>query len=276
MTDGKHIRPQAFNLIRPGPLYRREAFDAGLKAAGYDVRNDLPDRVHPDHLLIIWNRYGSNHDLANRFERAGATVLVAENAYIWENGVSPHHLKARPAYALARGWHNDASVIPTGSPDRWNALGVDLAPWRTSGEHILVCPNRSFGVPGRMMPSNWANEVVERLKKLSKRPIRLRPHPGNDPPKKPLAHDLAGAWCTVIWSSSAGVHSLVAGVPVICEAPYWIMKDAACPSWDAFSRGGVYPRRRHFERLACAQFSIEEIASGVAFKYLLTPETVDA
>ncbi len=265
---------RAFNLIRPAPIYRREAFDSGLKAVGYTVAQAVPPRFCQTDVVVGWHRYGANHDIAKRVEGAGGVYLCAENGYLGPGGVSPHSLKDRGTYALARGWHNDGSVVVASNPERWNALHVTTAAWRTSGEHILVCPNRSFGVPGRMMPSNWANEVVDRLKKLTKRPIRLRPHPGNDPPKRPLADDLAGAWATVIWSSSAGVHSLVAGVPVVCEAPYWIMKDAACPNWDALSRGGVYPRRRHFERLACAQFSIDEISSGEAFRMVLTPETV--
>jgi len=86
--------------------------------------------------------------------------------------------------------------------------------------------------------------------------------------------DLAGAWATVIWSSSAGAHSLIAGVPVVCEAPHWICEIAAANriEWiDQLPRmlfsGNT--REAALQLLAWAIWSVEEIESGVAFKHLL-------
>lgn len=257
----------AYSLIRSEPHYRADAFCAGLLAAGFEVKQAAPASINPGDVLLIWNRY-DRHELACRFEMAGGTVLVAENGYIGIGGVSPHSMKVREPYALARGWHNDATVIPEGGPERWNALGVDLEPWRATGEHILVCPNRPFGAPGRAMPPDWPGTVCRKLRALTKREVRLRPHPGNNAPAKPLAEDLAGAWAVVIWSSSAGVHALVAGVPVICEAPYWICRDATGGTVD---NPAMPDRLSALRRLAWGQWSLAEIASGEAFAHLLCP-----
>lgn len=255
---------KAYVGIRTEPHYRRDAFIAGLSAAGYEIAPG-PAQGRPGDLYVIWNRYSEWHNQACRFEAAGGTVIVAENGYVGKGGVSPHSMKDRDPYALARSYHNDATVIPEGGPERWDALGVDLKPWRTGGQHVLVCPNRSFGIPGRMMPSDWANDVVRRLAKLTQREIRVRPHPGNSAPKKPLADDLAGAWCTVIWSSSAGVHSLIAGVPVICEAPYWIAKGAAGINIAQIESPPMPDRLPALRRLAWAQWSLAEITAGAPF-----------
>lgn len=272
------MKPTAFNLVRDQPVYRRQAFSAGLAAAGYEVTHRRPMSCEPGQLLLIWARYGENHVLAEKFEKGGGIVLVAENGYLGPGGISPHHSDTRTTYALARGWHNDASAIPRRSPERFDALGVDLKPWRADGGHILVCPNRSFGAPGRLMPSNWANEAAARLRKVSKREIRIRPHPGNHAPKRPLADDLAGAWATVIWSSSAGVHSLIAGVPVVCEAPFWIAKTATFSNLDELERAGAWKhgigylsgyRDDALHRLAHGQFHLDEITSGYAFRAVL-------
>lgn len=262
---------RAWNLTREAVVYRHDAFSSGLRAAGFDVCRGEPQGA-PGNLLLIWSRYGEYHARANRFEAAGGMVVVCENGYIGPGGQSPHQMQPRQVYALARGYHNDSTVIPKATPERWNALGVTLRPWRTAGNHILILPNRSFGVPERMMPSDWANHVRRRLLKLTKREVRLRPHPGNDAPRKPLADDLRDCWSAVIWSSSAGVHALVAGVPVICEAPYWIAKGAAygglrCVEND--SPGVDIDRLPAMERLAHGQFSLAEIQDGTAFRAVL-------
>lgn len=274
--------PIAYNLTRREIFYRHEAFTAGLQAAGYEVRTALPQGRHGD-VLLIWNRYHF-HQAATQFEAAGGKVIVAENGYLGPGGISPHSMDPRTVFALGLGAHNDSAAIPEGGLDRWRALGVDLKPWRTTGEHVLVCPNRSFGTPGRVMPPTWAADVSARLKKLTNREIRIRPHPGNRPAEKPLADDLSGAWVCVIWSSSAGVHALVAGIPVICESPAWIGMKAAftafASEWDAMEESEPdyldYNRLRAMSDVARGQWSVEEIASGEPFRLLCGTSTAPA
>jgi hypothetical protein len=127
-----------------------------------------------------------------------------------------------------------------------------------------------------MMPLNWQLDVVKRLRAITNRPIRVRPHPGNGEHKRPLVEDLGNACAVVIWSSSAGVQALVAGVPVVCEAPWWICKSAAADAYVEFSMpAGVASlltsyRLAALRRLAWAQWNVDEIASGEPFRYLLS------
>lgn len=266
---------KAFSLLRREPWYRRQAFESGLKRAGYEVSMEPPARGRPGEVLLIWNRYGGNHAIAERFEREGGRVLVAENGYIGRGGTAPK-FDVHPAgplaehyYALAEGFHNGRGRWPDGGPERLDALGVELKPWRERGEHILVCPNRSFGVGAQVMHPDWAARCAEQLRKRTDRPVRIRAHPGNDRPKRPLAEDLAGAWAVVVWSSSSGVHALAEGIPVVCEAPWWILKPAACRRMDEVLAGALPERRTAFERLAWAQWTCAEMESGEPFRRLL-------
>lgn len=271
------MRSRAFCLIRAEPHYRRDAFMSGLKAAGYDARTGAPTSVEAGDVVCMWNRYGDNHVLANRVEAAGGVVLVAENGYVGPGGVSPHQMNPREIYALAISGHNGSGTWFVGGPERWDALGVDLKPWRTDGEHILVCPNRSFGRPDMMMPLGWERDVAARLARFTKRPIRIRPHPGNGAHAKPLADDLRDAWACVIWASSAGLQALLAGIPVIYEAPYWIAEFSAVYGGpflgEAISkidrRLPVGSREEAMQRLGWAQWQVNEIAIGDPFRYLL-------
>lgn len=267
---------RAHVLIREAPWYRRDVFVSGLKLAGHSVVSGAPDKPNKDTLLVIWNRYADNHHIASSVENAGGTVIVAENGYLGAGGTSPkfdvHPNGPQPGhyYALAKGWHNGGGTWSVGTYDRWAQLGVEVKPWRESGDYILVCPNRSFGVPGRMMPEQWAEKISARLKKEFTLPVRVRPHPLNNAPKRPLSEDLKGAAIVVIWSSSCGVHALVEGIPVICEAPYWICSKAAPTLKQVVDNAAVEIDRLFvLHGLAYAQWTCAEIASGKPFEFLL-------
>ena len=265
---------KAHVLIRSQPWYRRSAFCTGLKRAGLAVVDHAPVKPERTTLLVIWNRYAGNHELATQVEKAGGTVWVAENGYLGAGGTSPKFdvhpggPKAHHYYALARGFHNGRGTWPQGGPERFNILGVELKPWRTEGEHILICPNRSFGVGAQVMHPDWATRTAERIKKHTKRPVRIRNHPGNDAPKRTLTEDLANAWAVVVWSSGAAVHALAAGIPTYIEAPWQILKGAAALG---HIEAPTCPQRApFFERMAWAQWTVAEIESGDAARHLLS------
>jgi hypothetical protein len=269
---------RAHVLIRERPCYRREAFVAGLRAAGHEVHVKHPERYTADTLLVIWNRYDYWHIIAAQVEKAGGRVLVAENGYVSRGGGTPKFDVYTPAgglqdhyYAIAEGWHNGGGKWFCGGAERLEALNLELKPWRKGGD-ILVCSNRSFGVPGRMMPPDWPERTVAKLQKQNSRAVRLRLHPGNNRPARSLESDLEGAGAVVIWSSSAGVHALLHGVPVVCEAPYWICKDATFRSVAQLDTlgCGLAERESALQRMAWAQWTVAEIASGEPFRRLLS------
>jgi hypothetical protein len=265
-------KPVAYCHIRDQPVYRRDAFVRGLQAQGYEVRGPSQN-MDDGEVLVIWNRYLHWHDMACKFEARGGVVLVAENGYMGNDR------RDRKVYAIAREGHNGSGTWPQGDGARWAALGLQLAPWRTAGPmaHVLVCPNRSFGRPDTVMHPMWGEATAQRLRTLTQRPVRLRPHPGNDPPKIPFAKDLEHAWAVVIWSSSVGCDALLAGVPVFACAPYWVAMGASSGSdLKAIDNPTLPDRLPAMQKLAWAQWHLKEIESGEAFQHLLdTPSACD-
>ena len=248
---------RAFILLRPEPRRRVEVFCSGLQACGYEVHKRAPSEVTPGDCLLLWNRRGADEGVAERFERAGGVVLITENAYIDREG-----------YAIARHKHNGGGAPLARDPARADRLGVQLAPWREQGEHVLVCPNRFIGPRTDVMPEIWPRQIVSRLQRLTKRPVRLRVHPGNwkrRPPKVPIEEDLRGAWACVIWWSTAGIRALIAGVPVIFCGPYWIGARAGGRDLKAVEAPLLGDRRAALEDVANGQFTLEEIAAGLPF-----------
>lgn len=214
---------------------RVDAFMAGLNACGFQDGGKCSD------LMVTWNRIGEADSIARTFEAHGKPVIVAENA-IWGN----EFLDGK-WHSLALGRHNTAGRFPVGGPERWDSLGVNLDPWRTEGETVVL-GQRGIGAYG--MPRDWPEQV---------KPLgRYRAHPGRSM-GSPLHTDLKHAQKVITWGSGAAVKALMWGIEVESHMPDWI---AAQNNTDE-------GRLQAFRSMAWAQWQLNEIASGEPFKRLL-------
>lgn len=223
-----------FNALRPDPHYRREAFDAGMKAVGFK-----PADAGRCDVFIGWNRYGQLERLADQVEARGGRVLIAENAS-WGNDFMGGRW-----YSLWSRFHNRSDSIRYGGPERWDSLYVDLDPWRESGETVGLMQR---GIGPRGTPKNWIPPGCD----------RIRRHPGKAE-GVPLVKDLAKAAKVVTWGSGAAIKALMWGIKVESHMPLW-----------AGSQDNTYAgRRAALQRLSWAQWRLSEIESGEPFKWLL-------
>jgi len=124
-----------------------------------------------------------------------------------------------------------------------------------------------MGENGIKQPSGWLPDVVERLSRLTQRPIQIRYHPGQRP-HPPI--DFEGTWAAVTWASGAALKAIVSGIPVFHEMPNWIGGTAARYGIEELERPFLGDRNPMLHRLSWAQWSAEEIASGEPFGYLLS------
>lgn len=251
--------PRAINLLREATHYRRECFDAGLRAAGFDVVRHI-DRPGPGDVLVIWNRYSGFDDTARQFEARGAQVLVVENGPLgktWRGG--EWFSLALGAVALTGG------EFKAHGPKRWDSWDVDLVPWRSDGGECVILGQRGIGSPSVASPTGWAERVREKCGG------RVRPHPGRKP-GKPLQEDLAGASEVITWSSAAAVLALSMGISVWHDHHGFVMAGAARPLKD---RGTLQPLRDDearlaaFRRLAWCMWTLDEIKGGGPIRCLL-------
>lgn len=220
---------------------RAEAFTAGLQRLGYQVQIGCTQQPGDRDVMVSWNRIRQAEPAAKAFEAAGRPVLITENAS-WGNDFA-----GGDWLTLGRGYHNMAGRFPIGGRERWDRLGVKLAPWRESGETVIL-PQRGIGPRLTAMPYGWADGKTG----------RLRAHPGRFQ-GIPLEADLAKAGKVLTWGSGAAIKALLWGIPVESEMSNWIgMQD----NTDA-------GRLAMFRRLAWAQWSLEEIATGEPFSRLM-------
>lgn len=260
------MRPVASDTFSESPYYQRQKFHRGLNLCGFDANRPPKERPNPEDILLIWNRSSRNEAHARRYEQCGARVIVCENGYIGADNVGGR------LYAMALGHHLGAGSWKEGEEDRWTPLGLPVAPWRENGGEIVVLPQRGFGEAGIAMPHYWTSTVVGYLKSVTRRPIRVRQHPGSK--KTDPVPDLKNAWAAVTWASGAGIKALVGGTPVFYDMPRWIGGAAGVPLEGAnLEQPFLGDRLPMLRRLAWSQWSIAEIANGTAFKWLLQPST---
>jgi hypothetical protein len=170
---------------------------------------------------------------------------------------------------------------------KWNqiqhTLGLDLAPWRTQGSHVLVCLQRDGGwsMKGTDM-TEWTYRTVRDLRSMTDRPILIRPHPkhqmdltaltnlpgvSQSGPGRSLEQDLAGAWAAVFCNSSSSVAAALAGIPVFAD-------DDDCVAWAVANHDlsqietPVMPDRTQWlNDLAAAHWTDAESQSGLIYRH---------
>lgn len=254
----------AINTIRSDPHYRRAAFDVGLMRAGYKLATKGEPESKQD-LLVLWNRQGALEGLADTWETRGGSVLVCENGYCGRDD------QDRQLYAISVHGHNGSGFFPVGAEDRWSALGIDLAEPRAGGDYVLICGQRGIGSREMASPQQWDDKMVKRVRAMG-HVAKLRRHPGKLQPATTLEQDLAGAKLCLIWSSASGIKALSLGIPVAYSAPNWICEGAAGFGLSALEEGVVLDpatRLKALQRMAHAQWRVEEIESGEPFKRIL-------
>lgn len=254
-------RKRALLSLRHAHSSRWNSFRIGLERCGFVV-TDKPFVPDQDDIFITWNRFPNVESICREFYEVEALVLVAENPWIKANGA-----KRGGMVALCRDHHNGAGWWPVGEANRWDSFGVELFPWRTRGERVLILPQRGYGEVGVAMPSAWTQNVVGRISQFTTRSTTVRPHPGLYRPKEP---DFSKTWCAVTWASGAAIKALVAGVPVFYEMKNWVGSLAATYGVRDIERPFLGDRLPMFQRLAHAQWFLDEIESGCPFDRFLS------
>lgn len=153
---------------------------------------------------------------------------------------------------------------------RFASLGIEIKPWRTAGDHIVVCP-QSDDFMRRIVGYNgdWLTDITQALMLRTERPLKVR-HWNRDKAAAAatLHEDLRNAWALVTWSSAAAIEAILAGIPAVvsgqCAAkPASIRMDDI----DTADPAGI-ERHEWAAVLADNQWTLDEIRRGVAWSHL--------
>ena len=221
---------------------------------------------------------------------------MARNKEVWEQNkptivLEVGGIKRGTTWKVGlNGINRDAYFGPKGNDNtRAKNLGLKLQPWRTSGEHILICGQHDKSLQWKNMGSmaNWMLKTIDTIKLHTNLPIIFRPHPRcplpeierewtnvrrEEPEKIPNTYDdfdmsFKGAWATVSWSSNPGIHSIIAGIPAF-TGPSSLAYDVANKDLKDIHTPTLPDRQQWLNDYAHTEYTIEEISQGIPHKHL--------
>lgn len=255
------------------------AFADGLRAASlrYKYRNHnvfTPDQVEDFDIVVVAGLRDKGMVIKDCYQVLGVPVIVIDYGYMRRvSGVADFYTGHWQVGLNRLNW------VPAFScpADRFDALGVPIRNRIKRGNTILVCGqysgDPSHGLTDQQM-IDWAENQIKTAKQNHPdAQVLWRPHPKMDRAFDVHGHDgisageinWDGVHSLVCINSNIGHEALLNGVPVSCrdDAPYASLIDAQTQT--------QYDRRvEYFNRLAYAQWTLEEMRSGKAIEFILT------
>ena len=223
-----------------------------------------------------------------QYKNGKRSLVVDSNLFLYVNKTNPlHYLRySFDGVFPTTGFYFDKDI----DPSRWakisRDLNLNLKPWRTSGNHILLCLQRNGGWSMRGLDViQWMNLTIASIRKYSNRPIIVRAHPGDKKiksilkinhknvslsTKENLVDDLRGAWATVVYNSSPSVASIIEGVPAFLTdtVPQHSQSFDVANTDISNIENPVMPDKQPWvERLAMCHWNFDELKSGEAWQF---------
>lgn len=151
---------------------------------------------------------------------------------------------------------------------RFGDLKIPIKPWRT-GSKILLCPqSETFHNLHGHTQQHWVNECIASIKRHTKKPIEIRYKIAGTYTEKLFRESLRDVHAVVVFTSVAGVHASLEGVPCFATSE---CASAKFGSMDLSKIENPEKPENRYE-MACVladnQWTLEEIERGEAWEKL--------
>ena len=277
-----------------------ERFIAGVNAQGDEgIIHTGTDLIDCDVAMI----QGWSHDHGKR----NAHLQLREAVYQHQKSQSRHTLIVDsnlfnycvPQTPVTYHRYSFNGVFPTTGnyfadtvdPQRWHSIsqntGIVLKPWRSRGNHVLICTQRHGGWSMRgLSVIDWLNQTVRTIRRYTQRPIVVRGHPGDKQAPTYLAvrgaawrvstnqsilADFNNAHAVITYNSSPGVAAAIEGIPVFVTDPEPKHSQAlpvANTDLALIENPAMPERQQWIERLAMCHWNLDELSSGVSWQHV--------
>jgi hypothetical protein len=175
---------------------------------------------------------------------------------------------------------NNIDTLKWNNFSKWHS--VELTPWRTSGNHILILAQRPNGFNMFTNQSKWISNTISTIRQYSQRPIMIRMHPGDGTRfkqieklqkqygktisisnHKSIREALENCWCCVGYASTPNVVSAIEGVPVYVEEPNksWA-KDVCFTDLSQLENPPMPDRSEWIHKIANIHWNNQEVSTG--------------
>jgi hypothetical protein len=279
-------------------------FAEGARRCGDDAEaTNSPEYVDCDVAGIIGNitdadlqktrlpHYAVRKAVIDTQTRTGKYWLAIDsNIFIYRNPANPHKYLR---YSF-NGIFPATGIYCNEDPgeENWRNIrrdyGMDLSPWRSNGDHILIALQRPKGWSMRGYDiMSWLDSTYQMIRQYSDRPIRLRWHPGDwknfprdldlsqwnvtlSPMDRPILEDLKNCWALVCHNSSPSAVAVIEGVPAfITDDPSYSQAGEMANTDFSQIENPRMPVREHWIRkIAQAHWSFDDLKSGRCWAHM--------
>jgi hypothetical protein len=266
-----------------GPLNSPPVWEAvrkGLIKLGHSVDENNIDTDIPVIWSLLWHgRMIKNRSIWHQFRNLNKNVLVIEVGGI----------KRNTTWKVGLNGINRMAQFPNNiNDDRANQLGINLRPWRTQGEHILICLQHTKSEQWKELPplEQYIQNTVAEIRRHSERKIIIRSHPRcliqQTPKLKNVEYEIpkqiensyddfdlnfANAWAVVSWSSNPGIHAVLNGIPAFVGYQS-LAYDVANKDFSTIENPIMPDRQQWLNNYVHTEWTVEEIAQGLPFSQL--------
>ena len=173
--------------------------------------------------------------------------------------------------------------------ERWKKLNIELKPWRSTGDTIIICGQHHRSHQWRNNPTMnlWFEQQINEIRKHTDRPIVIRPHPRNPTgfdiskwknvtkvlPQRDyntvddtdFKETLKQAWAVVNYSSNPAMMSVFNGIPVFVSEQS-LCYDVGNTSLNNINNPAMPDRSNWANKLAYTEWTTEEIKQGLPWQ----------
>ena len=261
------------------------AFIEGLKKTGdkYIVckNNEYIENAIPVMWSVLWTK-PQRKKIWDHYKSQGEHVIVLEvgslvRNFTWKVAVDGINYTAEFA--------NENSP-----PDRWKSLGIQMKPWRKSGDNIIICCQNSRSHTWAYNDQTvWVNNIIEEITTYTSKNIYVRPHPrcpiresavsrkarilrpvyvgGYD--DFDFTNSLEGCWAVINPNSNPAIESIINGIPAFVDSTSMASPVANPVNNMSMITDPEMPDREQWAHdLAYSEWTKDEIADGIPWKRL--------
>lgn len=189
-----------------------------------------------------------------------AVVAAGVEWFYIDNGYFNSKWKGGDCYRVTRNRLQHAGQLPSNG-DRWRELRIDVKPWRTGGEIVLIAQQSPWWYKWQGMDiDSW----TQRAKDVAADwPVEIR---GKPTTKALPPIDWSKIKAVIAHSSNVAIDGLIEGVPCLLDAWYAGAYSLA-GDWHARTLRKPDNRQAVFACLADNQWTVDEIRAGVAWRH---------
>ena len=265
-----------------GPLNSEPIFTAFIKSVK-DAGDEVVLNKHSDaDVAVIWSvlwlgRMRNYKRIWQRYKQANKPIVVIEVG----------GLRRNKSFKIAINGVNRKADFANQEVDdkRWPLFKHTLRPWQQRGQTIIILGQHNASEQWAGMPEmkTWLESQVQQIRKLTDRPIQIRPHPRNNigfDVKKyqnvTLKHPvidvstiddtdfkdtLKDAWAVVNHSSNPAIEAVINGIPVFVSEKS-LCHDVGNTDLSDIMHPAMPARQNWANRLAYTEWFTEEFREG--------------